>query len=93
MKHRIRSCAARDGLGRAHVFVEVAPDEFMEVSVDARDLTPANVAEFIAKVKEDEKPNEDGLRIIHVTYAARAFDIGIVESWIEHTPIETDIES
>ena len=71
-KHRVRKAPSTDGGKAPHLFVEVEQDTWLEVSA-----LPTH-GEIEAHNATDK---------IYLTYATRAFDIGIVQNWIECSPI------
>ena len=91
MQHRIRQAK---GIGRdaPYVFLEIEPDSWIGVNIrpeQIADLKPPDIEAFIRGIKESEKPKADGSRSLHITYADRAFKIGLIKDWETVRMIET----
>ena len=71
-KHRVRSYASIDDNPDPGYFVEIRADQWLEVAV-----LPSHEA-----IEEHVSGGE-----LYLTYATRAFNIGIVKDWTELEPI------
>ena len=94
MQHRIRQAKGMKG-DAPYIFLEIEPDSWIETNVkpdQVAELKPSDIETFIRSIKESEKPKPDGPRSLHMTYAERAFKIGLIKDWEDVRTIETTIQ-
>jgi hypothetical protein len=70
-EHRVRLARPTDGKPESHVFVEMSPDTWLEVSEVP---SHCEIHAELSRWTENSGP---------ITYADRAFNIGIVREWRE----------
>ena len=84
-KHRVRIAKSTDGSPLPHLFVEMEPDEWLEVQY--RKITHAAIhlhLEWEAKSHKRQKSHITG----HIRYDTRAFGT-VIQNWEEGAPIQT----